>query len=549
MKIGFLQNESEQNRKRRFEEILLGEKYPHAMVVGETGSGKTSGVLLPTIKSILETDQNAGIFAIDYKGNLGGKIKALAKKVKRLKKVVEIGSIGSPKINPLLKDFSPEQFSDILYMQDPLSGNQDRFWINNSVNLLVPVYRFFQALYVLKNILASTSTIKKSHIAKIGDYDRLLMQYGYKKNEISYAQLLQTLDSVQSYKEFLRFVKEIEHLTIKLFGYLYTDYGSHKKITKQRNVKIGKIYLGIQKLIRAIEKVDSSSKIVVEDEEGGKTIHSILATIQSVIGDLARNDLCNKSEVDIFDLLQTGHIVILNTLNIPDSILPHIIYAINHQARKRFSDARNINRIYLFFDEAQRVLTPQIDIAMDTLREAKVHIMLLFQNTSLLVKAIGENNFFAIANNTPLKIAMKGEPDPYGIFTEEVRVLKAFEYFVNIDGFSQKHKTDPLFISYHEEFRAMHRYQRINKIHEKFGISHKELLIANDFNALLENKIKLVDQKEEVYFEEILLDNEEIIEFEEMMLAMLDKESKKDKSINGEEFDEIFREIEEDVYF
>jgi len=149
----------------------------HSMVVGETGSGKTSGVLLPAVERILSKDKNAGVFIIDYKGNLSKKIKALAKKYGRLEDIEEIGTIWGRKINPLA-DMTPEELENFMLGRDPLVN--DSFWIKNAINILVPGFKLILALNELVEFVKS---IDEEEFQKhFGDFSTSMLHHIRKRS-------------------------------------------------------------------------------------------------------------------------------------------------------------------------------------------------------------------------------------------------------------------------------------------------------------------------------------------------------------------------------
>ncbi len=144
----------------------------HWMVVGETGSGKTSGIVLPAIKAILSKDKNAGVFLIDYKGNLSKKIKTIAKKHGRLEDIEEIGTIWGRKINPLA-DMTPEELENFLLSRD--SFVNDSFWIKNAINILVPG---FKLLLALNELVEFVKSIDEEEFQKhFGDFSASMLHY------------------------------------------------------------------------------------------------------------------------------------------------------------------------------------------------------------------------------------------------------------------------------------------------------------------------------------------------------------------------------------
>jgi len=395
--------------------ISLENLRKHWMVVGETGSGKTSGILLPAVEAILSNDENAGVFVIDYKGNLSKKIKALAKKYGRLEDIEEIGTIWGRKIN-LLEDMTPEGLENFMLGRDPL--NNDSFWIKNAINILVPGFKLILALNELVEFVRSIDEEEfKKHFgdspfsALYSIREKTLRKDVKKILDIvdkTFQNLLETFGNEES----LRSIYDEEYEVLKK-----TVISIYRNIQKKESKTALTLIILIHNAIKAIEECEKSHKpIIAYKKDDNRTLYSILSTIQSVIGDLARNEYCNENDLDIAQALEEGKIVIMDMSKIPTTVLPVVVSTLMSRFRQRFLKSANSNHIYCFFDEAQRILTRDMDIPMDTLREAKVSFMLLFQNSELMAEAIGVQKYLSLAKNCPVKIAMKGENDGYGIF-------------------------------------------------------------------------------------------------------------------------------------
>lgn len=224
---------------------------------------------------------------------------------------------------------------------------------------------------------------------------------------VTFQNLLETFGNEKS----LRSIYEMHPKLKRFLAFLY------ERELKQKSGEIPRQLIElIYKIIQAIEKCESFHKTVVSYEEGSRTKNSIFSTIQSTTGNMARNKYCNENDLDIAQALESGKIVIMDMSKIPITVLPVVVSTLMSRFRQRFLKTSNRNHIYCFFDEAQRVLTKDMDIPMDTLREAGVSFMLLFQNSELMAEAIGARKYLSLAKNCPIKIAMKGENDGYGIF-------------------------------------------------------------------------------------------------------------------------------------
>ncbi len=84
----------------------------HTIVLGTTGSGKTTNVVLPALSSFLK--QNFCGLIIDVKGNLREKVHALAKEHKREEDIIEFGTSQSAMPLNLLKGLSRNEIFEYL---------------------------------------------------------------------------------------------------------------------------------------------------------------------------------------------------------------------------------------------------------------------------------------------------------------------------------------------------------------------------------------------------------------------------------------------------
>ena len=129
MSLGFNSHKDKYTRK-----IEVVKDFTNAIFFGRTGTGKTTGAILPTIEDRIKSDY--GLLIYDFKGNLHLQTKYLANKFDRLDDVVEIGKPWGENIN-ILNYLTTKQFLQIV--QSNTQAKTD-FWDIASRNLLEGIY-------------------------------------------------------------------------------------------------------------------------------------------------------------------------------------------------------------------------------------------------------------------------------------------------------------------------------------------------------------------------------------------------------------------------
>ena len=102
MKMGF-----NTPKGKYIKNIEVPKDFTNAIFFGRTGSGKTTGAILPVIQDRIKSDY--GLLIYDFKGNLHLQTKYIANKFNRLDDVVEIGKPWGENIN-ILKYLTTKQF-------------------------------------------------------------------------------------------------------------------------------------------------------------------------------------------------------------------------------------------------------------------------------------------------------------------------------------------------------------------------------------------------------------------------------------------------------
>ena len=186
MSIGF-----NSHNAKFIKRIEVPKDFTNAIFFGRTGSGKTTGAILPTIEDRIKA--NYGLLIYDFKGNLHLQTKYLANKYGKLNDVIEIGKPWGKNIN-ILNYLTTKQLIQIVP-----SNNEARtdFWDIASRNLLEGIYEILKLeKYILKQInllldkdYKNEITIKKIHkiISKPSNLKSFLLDY--KKSKLLFIDL------------------------------------------------------------------------------------------------------------------------------------------------------------------------------------------------------------------------------------------------------------------------------------------------------------------------------------------------------------------------
>ena len=349
MSLGFIKENTPSN-------TVFEVDFKHSLILGETGSGKTTGFINPNLSHRMKL--NHGILVFDYKGHYHTHIKALAKKHNRLKDVIIIGEPWGESINilDLLNENGVEETLRILIE----AGKENKFWENSAVNL---------ALDVLKIV-------------------KLLNYFGIKEYPYNFSSLFKITSSAVSFKNF----KE-----------------KTKKIVAKKSI-LKKDYLKAYELLQTFKKVDN----LVQDEElesvisgSRRLIGDVLDTIAKVLSKIEKLSFLNTPGINPAYELDNKKIIIIKSNFLGDKELSVIIKAIFDKLLKRFVNFST--PISIFIDEAQKVLNKHFILPIDILREIKVDVILATQSISNLENKIGKEKTKELLANLTNKVYLKGQ--------------------------------------------------------------------------------------------------------------------------------------------
>jgi len=474
--LGFLSPTNQPKKEKVAETLIVPTKFTHSICLGETGSGKTTGFIYPNLNERIKW--NHGILFFDYKGKEHAAVKAIASDNKRLKDIVEVGVPWGAKIN-LIKYMNE---AEIRNMTISLLGldDKDPYWSTTGANIVVSLWRVIKSFI---NIL---------------DESKLLDCSSRFKEELKSNKLPDVL-TFNSIAEITKTQKNIIHFVKAVHKISYSFQVLSKNIMKDALadnsedeviIKYESLVMKVLELSQNAKKDMQPLSVFVEaDKEGSKstTFQTIILSLSTTLATISTLEEFNSDEVDLYEQLNKGKIVVVNTSSISSEALGYFTGSLLHELSKRVTQ-KKIKAVSVFIDEAQRVLNPEVDLHIDTLREAKVEIFLSAQNINLLIEAIGENKFSALYQNLTQRYHFKNATTYDGL---KLSKLNQYEYYTNNN--RKVLKAEPLYLKNKKLFKAQLKYLRKNGIYEKFNLQEHENENILVFNSSLykENKILL----------------------------------------------------------
>jgi len=509
--MGFRQQTSS---KKQEQTILIPETHTHAVGIGQTGSGKTTSFIYPNLKHRIE--QRHGLLLYDYKGKEHSVVKHFADKAGRIDDIIEIGKPWGASVN-LIRHMSNEDLSH--FFEGLLAhSDENRYWSISASSLAIDVLDVIGALEELR---ISYEMSRKSFSKDPTHF----MTHNF--NYPSTKSITSLLECTRSLSRLIDFIDDLDDLKKRLYEKIKTEMNNAQKHRGDKHIKdeYDDILMSYTKLEEIIEHTKQSLEIYSDSDS--KSLKTILAALVMPISQIAQNSYFNTDDLDIVNALNNGKIIIINTTALADTILENLNASIFDELSKR-SRLRKVNPITVFIDEAHRVLSSNSDLPIDILREAKVDVVLTFQDISLVIDKIGKEKFRGLMANLSSQFYFHSNNIEENVESEQrLELLAAFEYVTNLDTFIQKRTSQPIFIDERARLVSEYNYQHKHNILQRYTKTHrgkkiildylpklfvKGQLLAYDLNAEREFTIDHEDpiqrQKCERIFESILVSSE-----------------------------------------
>jgi type IV secretory pathway TraG/TraD family ATPase VirD4 len=438
--IGFLKHNIEDINKSSMH--LIDINFTHACITGETGSGKTTSIINPNLDNRIK--KGHGVLVFDHKGNYHLTVKALAKRHNRLKDVVVIGMPWDKKCN-IIDSMDENLFVD--FMRFLVSHkSEDKFWEQSAVSVAFTIWKVLSALEMME---------------KFEIFEKLIKEITKK-----YQKKLTTIHKITSSKaEIKKFKKSLERLDFMSCSDAQQIINELlNKIDKKSSIKAINVYGVFKEAYSELMDEFSESKL----KSDNKTYDNILISLNNPISNVARHTYINESEIDINKALNSGKIVVFICNQLPEIVLAALTKSIFNNFLERISDKR-VKDVTVFIDEAQKVLNREIELPIDTIREARVDVIMAFQSKALLIDRLGEIKSKALFTNLTSKYYFKNSSNDDGMESDR---LGKFEFLTNIDKRSKVYKATPLFLDESELFQTEIEYQKMIKAYD----SYKEYL-------------------------------------------------------------------------
>jgi type IV secretory pathway TraG/TraD family ATPase VirD4 len=392
MALGFIKPENRQEKG-----LQIPCDFRHAIILGETGSGKTASVITPLIFDRMK--KNHGLVIFDFKGNYHYTVKVLAKKLNKLDKVIEIGTDYGKSIN-LIEGLQIETIDKILR---PLLGHksEDKFWQESAVQLgtsILGIIKYMNELFE--------------------DYK----PFNFK----TLIEIVSNAKNIKSFKE-------------DVLSRINDNISKFKDNSKETYLVY--VILNFYQRLDTVADNFSLNKITLDDEK--TPLNSVIASLINPISNL-RKESVNIPEINILDELNQGKILIISLKNFEENLLNVIVSSIFSQIYLYKMDYPD-SAITIVLDEAQKVLNNDFELPLDVLREYKVEAILATQSIKNLQEKLYPHKVDALLANLVHKVYLNGQD----------MNLPEFEAYYN----NKYYKLNPVIISSKHKFIVEKEYQ------------------------------------------------------------------------------------------
>lgn len=473
--MGFIRQEEE---KLVRDTILVPENFTHAVAIGQTGSGKTTSFIYPNLKHRIE--KGHGLLVYDYKGKEHTYVKYFAQQNDRLNDVIEVGKPWGSSIN-IIRHMTEQDLEN--FFETVLAhSDENRYWGLSAQSIGINVLDLLGKLETLKNSFED--------IGCTFGYDEHYIVEGF--NYPITKTLTALLECTLSIDILDAFVDSLNTLVSDISDSIYKEisdkfHDGNKKDMKALFQEVVTAFLSFQKSAKRVNKA-----LLVHTQGDSRTLKIVLASLVAPLTLVAQNPKFNTDDLDIVAALNDGKIIIISPSDMSDTMLENLNLTIFNELSKR-CHLRNIQPITLFLDEAQRLLSKSVALPTDVLREAKVDVILSFQDQNLVINKIGKEQFKGLMANLSTQYYFKSniEEQP-STHIPPLDELETFEYYTSHDHYLTLHIGQPIFIDKKETFVSEFEYQKNHNVLAAFAPSHKREKIILEYIPRLFMQKKLL---------------------------------------------------------
>ncbi len=439
--------------------LLVKENFTNAICYGRTGSGKTTGFILPNIQNRLKQDH--GLLIYDFKGTLADQVKVICDKEGKLDDLFEIGVPWGEKVN-LLQNTTSKMVRDLVYTAR--SKTQDPYWSHAAANLL-------EAVYIIYKNMCNTAR----YLDKLNYGENHILQYRYTLN------LKNLYNSISNAKSLNKFIKNAKE-DIDIVKY-FLEYKKISASKKTLNI-LSNIAIFIEKAEEAKESLNEYEGMSENNSEaGGK--YGVLGVLSSSLSFVVNNEYIHNDQFDIANALRQKKIVIVNVSNI-NSLVASFLNMTIYKGLQNDIFKNDLTKVTIFIDEAQKVLESEYLPDVDVCRESKFEYILATQDKLLLGAKIGFAKTEELLRNVIEQYSFASNDT-----TNDTINLKPYEYkdlATNKTKFANK-----LYIDAHDIFESKWKYQTTRGIQNYVDYTTKERYIIKYVPSLFdENKVYII---------------------------------------------------------
>ncbi len=483
--LGFLDSTSSFDTSRP----IVKDEFTHAICIGETGSGKTTGFILPNIKDRIQ--KNNGLLIYDFKGNLHLAVKKIALESGRLGDVIEIGTPWGQKTNPF-EYMTIKEIHALLFALISQKDTEGVFWHSAAATLGSNIIR----------IIRRIGKIKESFEALDVEFPKLLFRYSvdfndkiskiehnslpvsdYHAENFEYptsASFASLYECVRSVKKVCMFTDGHPVLVSFLKDRLISSFASRmKKEFLNQNIEkewpdVQRMYeealLRLSELDKSFAMLDSYKSMAVSISDDFSGNYGVIFSLESSLKHFYDYSFFSEHECDIIDELNRGKIVVVNTSLLTNQMVNALNQSIVFNLSKRAKQSSK-TPVSIFIDEANRVVDKNTELATDILREAKVELILAIQNESQMIYKMGMDRYKELKGNLTEQFIFRNNDETHSIKTDkDVERLETHTYLSG--ELKEIKKTEPIFYTEDELLSAELQYQSaLPTIKELFAIN------------------------------------------------------------------------------
>lgn len=471
---------------------IVKDEFTHAICIGETGSGKTTGFILPNIKDRIE--KNNGLLIYDFKGNLHLAVKKLAFDANRLDDVIEIGTPWGKKTNPF-EYMTIKEIYALLFALISQKDTEGVFWHSAAATLGSNIVRIirrigkikesFEALGVeFPRLLFRYSIDFNDKISKIEHHSLPMSDYHAENFEYpTSASFASLYECVRSVKKVCMFTDGHPMLVSFLKDRLISSFATRmKKEFLNQNIEkewpdVQRAYeealLRLEELDKSFSMLDSYKSMAVSISDDFSGNYGVIFSLESSLKHFYDYSFFSEHECDIIEELNNGKVVVVNTSLLTNQMVNALNQSIVLNLSKRAKQSSK-NPVSIFIDEANRVVDKNTELATDILREAKVELILAIQNESQMVYKMGMDRYKELKGNLTEQFIFRNNDETHSIKTDkDVERLATHTYLTG--ELKDIKSTEPIFFGEDVLLDVELKYQsKLPVIKELFAIAKVE---------------------------------------------------------------------------